>query len=519
MKAIISFVWVVLLAASASAEVRTWKDKSGRFAIRAELVESDGTAVKLKRADGKVISVPVDRLSDEDRQFLDVQEKSAFTGAVPSETAKAAPGEAKSGASPKGDSPIFPPEKSGQSPAPGLRYGWKAGKSYPYRVKIEVDLGDEVLEMAGSPSYMVVSADKDKTVLSFRGTLMEHQRPKGGGPGGPPGMPRGPFGPGRMRPPMHGMGPRMSPFSPMTGVGPFGMARTTELTVDPLGNIARQEGTSHLPFLLGNLSHLMIERLPGTEEKTWTVDRASGVVIKEGGPPRFGPFANDEGFVPARERTTYTIESATDKLVVIRKQYEFRAAATGSEKPPFEISGEGKYTFNKAEGVSGDLDFAMRVTIRKGGLGVEIPVKATYHLLDEAERAKLAEQSKEMAEKSKELLEKAKQMLAERTRPPSTEEAKSLVADLESGDRGRLMRAMFQLMQRKPKEPNRAVAKALETILSENENISMRINAAQALQNWGTKESLPVLKKAAKDSNRLVQMHAKRAIAEIESRD
>ncbi len=496
MKAVVSLACVVLFVVSASAEVRTWKDKTGKFSIRAEVVESDGTTLTLKKADGKVIKVAVDRLSDEDRQFLEAQEKSAFTDSpAASDAAKSAAG----------------------TKAPGLRYGWKAGKSYSYKVKIEVDLGDEVLEMLGNPGYTVVSADKDKTVLSFRGTLMEHERPKSGRsgmpPGMPPGMPRGLLGPGRMGPPMHGMGPRMMhPFSPMTGVGPFGMARTTELTVDPQGNIARQEGTSQLPFLLGNLSHLMIEPLPGTEEKTWTVAHGSGVVIKEGGPPLFGPFANDEGYVPASEKTVYTIESATDKLAVIRKQYEFRATATGSDKPPFEITGDGKWTFNKAEGVSGDLDFNMKVTIRKGGLGVEIPVKATYHLLDEAEQAKLAEQSKEAAEK-------AKQKLAERAKPPSSEEAKSLVADLESGDQGRLIRATLQLVQKKPKEPNRAVAKALETILSENDNVSLRINAAWALQNWGTKESLPSLKKALKDSNRLVQMHAKKAIGEIGSRE
>lgn len=337
-----------------------------------------------------------------------------------------------------------------------------------------------------------------------------------------PGIPRGP---GRIGPP-HGMGPRMSPFSPMTGVGPFGMARTTELTVDPLGNIARQEGTSHLPFLLGELSELMIEPLSGTGEPSWTVERGSGVVMKDSGPPLFGPFAREEGFVPARERTTYTIETATDKLAVIRKQYEFRAAATGSDKPPFEITGEGKWTFDKQEGVSVELDFSMKVTVRKGGLGVEIPVKATYRLLSEAELAKQAEQSKEQAEKltetlekGKEAAEKARQMLADRAKPPTPEEAKSLVADLESGEMGRVIRATLQLMQRKPKEPNREVAQALEKILAENQNVSLRINAAQALQNWGTKESLPVLKKAANDSNPLIQMHAKRAIAEIELRD
>jgi len=101
MKAVISFVCVALLVVSASAEVRTWRDKTGKFSIRAELVESGGTAVKLKREDGKVINVPVDRLSDEDRKFLESQERSAFgTG------------------TPKGDSPVFAARKPGQSPNP-----------------------------------------------------------------------------------------------------------------------------------------------------------------------------------------------------------------------------------------------------------------------------------------------------------------------------------------------------------------------------------------------------------------
>ena len=61
MKAVLSLACVLLFAVSASAETRTWKDKSGKFSIQAELVESDGTAVTLKKADGKVIKVPVDR--------------------------------------------------------------------------------------------------------------------------------------------------------------------------------------------------------------------------------------------------------------------------------------------------------------------------------------------------------------------------------------------------------------------------------------------------------------------------
>ena len=461
MKAVVLVACVVLFVTAASADVRTWKDKSGKFSIQGELVESDGNAVKLKKADGKVIQVPLERLSDEDRQFLETQRDSAFTGTP-----------ATSGAAGKG-----------VAGAPGLRYGWKPGRQYLYRVKIEVDLGDEVLELSGNPQYSVRSADKDRAVLAFRGTLMEHTRSKGGGPVG---IPRGPRGPGRMGgPPSHGSARMHSHFSPMTGVGPFGMARETELTVDPLGVVARQEGTSQLPFLMGNLAQLMIEHLPATPQQTWTAAHGSGIIIKEEGIPHFGPRANDEGFVPAAEKTIYTVESSTDKAVVIRKQYEFKAAATGSDKPPFEISGDGKYTFDKAEGVSGTLDFSMKVTFRKGGLSAEVPVKVTYHLIDEAEQATMAKAAQEAE--------------AERKKPLEGNEVADVVADLTSGKKDRLTRALRQIVMKTPDKPDEQIAKALEELVLSDQDNGLRSQAAKALEKWSTPANVPGLIKALDD--------------------
>ncbi len=49
---------------------RTWTDKTGKFSVEAELVEVKDGQARLKKADGKVVSVPVDRLSAADRQYL-----------------------------------------------------------------------------------------------------------------------------------------------------------------------------------------------------------------------------------------------------------------------------------------------------------------------------------------------------------------------------------------------------------------------------------------------------------------
>jgi hypothetical protein len=51
-------------------EAREWADKSGTYKVEAELVEVRDGKVLLRKQDGKVISVPLDRLSDRDRQFV-----------------------------------------------------------------------------------------------------------------------------------------------------------------------------------------------------------------------------------------------------------------------------------------------------------------------------------------------------------------------------------------------------------------------------------------------------------------
>ena len=60
-----------------AAELRTWNDKSGKFSVEAELVElKDGRAV-LKRADGRTITVPLERLSDKDLEYAQRQNRAA----------------------------------------------------------------------------------------------------------------------------------------------------------------------------------------------------------------------------------------------------------------------------------------------------------------------------------------------------------------------------------------------------------------------------------------------------------
>ena len=51
-------------------EFRTWVDKTGQFKTKAKLVEVTDDMVRLEKADGSVISVPIDKLSEFDRSYL-----------------------------------------------------------------------------------------------------------------------------------------------------------------------------------------------------------------------------------------------------------------------------------------------------------------------------------------------------------------------------------------------------------------------------------------------------------------
>jgi hypothetical protein len=59
---------------SAWSAERTWTDVTGRFQLDAELIAFSTTTVVLKRNDGELVAVPIERLSDADREFLKSRE-------------------------------------------------------------------------------------------------------------------------------------------------------------------------------------------------------------------------------------------------------------------------------------------------------------------------------------------------------------------------------------------------------------------------------------------------------------
>jgi SLA1 homology domain 1, SHD1 len=52
---------------------RTWTDSMGRFTVEAELLDVLRDTVRLRTADGRTIDIPLDRLSERDKDYLNRQ--------------------------------------------------------------------------------------------------------------------------------------------------------------------------------------------------------------------------------------------------------------------------------------------------------------------------------------------------------------------------------------------------------------------------------------------------------------
>ena len=61
---------LIPISLDAAEKSRVWTDSSGTFTIDATLLSFDGETVKLKKGDGKVLSLAIDKLSEEDQVFL-----------------------------------------------------------------------------------------------------------------------------------------------------------------------------------------------------------------------------------------------------------------------------------------------------------------------------------------------------------------------------------------------------------------------------------------------------------------
>jgi hypothetical protein len=65
---------LVVVASSAVADARVWTDSTGKYTLDADLVTFNDRTVVLKRADHEMVAIPIEKLSETDREYLQTKE-------------------------------------------------------------------------------------------------------------------------------------------------------------------------------------------------------------------------------------------------------------------------------------------------------------------------------------------------------------------------------------------------------------------------------------------------------------
>ena len=363
-----------------------------------------------------------------------------------------------------------------------LRYGFEQGQTFAYRVNIQADRDDHEDILSGIISYDIKSASNDQIQVTYHGGLTRNKKNKpnaNAGRGRPFG---GPFGPGLNIP---------RPPSPFDRPSMTGTTQTTnQITMTPLGEIRSLEGTSQLPYLLGNLSIMLFEPLPAEPQNAWTVD--SGVTIsnkrERSGPPFFGPRGfpgspfdreDPERRTTGSDNTSYAIKQADGDNVVVQKTYRLTSPVTDGRG--YDINGSGTWTFNRKLGIPEALNFRQTLTVREGQTSTAIPVTITYNRMSEEEWQQHQEEQQKRMEEAKKRLE---QIAKERAVKPLSEKDKDRVLeDLKSSNTARKISALQRLKGKKPPKGDREIARAIAPLRDDSNRMLSKM-AKEAYEVW-----------------------------------
>jgi len=411
-----------------------------------------------------------------------------------------------------------------------LRYHWKAGETYVYKVHVAYQAGKSVVSFDGSSIYHAKSGDDSGATLAYRGWLISRLRPKDPKSSDPAKilMPRDPA--------------------------------TTELQLDPKGDVQDTKGTLGLPFL-GDLSMLMIEPLADEPLAQWDEvhqislneihtstssaplslgrpsainrlresrlknrmgERGGGLAARNRGAAAAGagaganarrpgampgsrlggrsalrggrnapaprpPQQKVEVTVighPGQERSEYALGARSGDSVAIQKTYELKSEEMTGDKPHLLMTGQATITFDTKAGVPLALEYKATITENLENATVNIPVEVSCKLLEGDERARALRFP----------IIPVTAMI-----PLMEADVRQAQTDLKSADSGRRVRAAQRLRDAAPLDGRReAVAKALLTLLDDRDG-GVRNAAIQALGVWGDKDAATALIKRLND--------------------
>jgi len=263
--------------------------------------------------------------------------------------------------------------------------------------------------------------------------------------------------------------------------------------MNPQGLVQSLEGNSQLPWLLGNLSLLILERFPDGDEPNWTEE--GGVLVTSKGreePNRFRSLYSRFESTPA-EREKYAagsiscafkIAQSQGDLVMIDKQFRMKLG----DEATLEIVGSGQWTFHRTLGVPEKLDFQQKMTISTDNVSVKFPITIKCRRFPEEEWKQIQEQERlkreEMARAAAEARAKAEEKARiEAAIPLTAAQKKSLINDIRSGEHFRVKHALEKIAAKNDTDDDPELVAAIASA-SKDDNVFIRRAAQAALNKW-----------------------------------
>jgi len=351
---------------------------------------------------------------------------------------------------------VFLACSASSSLAQRMQYDVAKDQQASYEYDIQIDTSANTISYTGIVNYSVTFANEQLIRLKFQGGLREQTKPK-------PNRDTD-FGIVFPRPPM-----LPSIFSRSNFAGKGNSKNTIGLT--RLGQVLTLDGTSQLPFLLGNLSLIPFEQLPADETQTWKSD--SGTSISDDSNSLrysvrpFGPFAFQptERMQSASEVTQYKISGTDLGVVKIEKIYEMKTPETG-DRESFQMIGKGTWSFDTRDHLPAATDMQYSLTMKEGNTTTTFPIKVKFTKLSEERLAAIQAEAKANQEESQKLMEERK---AVANTPITGKELEEVLSHLSSSKPHDKHSTLIKLSQKENFDADPKLVDAVRTLANSGE--------------------------------------------------
>ena len=370
--------------------------------------------------------------------------------------------------------------------AANLGYGWKAGETYTYSVKITAALPDYNEVIHGTAAFSIRTLQAGLASIDWRISVQNQMQTRDG------------------RWILSDDPSRLARW----GVG--GAWDGSEGQIDSGGRPLKQP--SGVPiFLCGDLRQLILAELPAPDQAAWSTDRE--VIVA---PERAAGRGGASG-LKASEHIEDKLLNPQGGLLEITRTYDLKSDEKVDGAPAVEINGSGSTLFDPTVGIARSINLKLTLSESIAGAGLDqVPVAINCSLLTGSGGNPSVAPT--MSTFSPDSVHHLNSTLSLAPPPPgkylSDRARAQLIADLASADHSQRLNAADRLAEA-PADNHRAeVITALTPLLSDSD-VLIRQTASRAVGVWGTADVVPALIKLLEDSDFSVRWSAMDALGTL----